>query len=84
MTLLPTQTPRFREAVWDDGAALYDRRSGDTHLLDRFVLAVLHAAQAAGTDLPGITARLAAEGADTSDPARIESALDQLLAARLL
>lgn len=80
----PGTAHAFLEAVWADGAALYDRRSGDTHLLDLYTLAVLHAARIHGPDACAISAHLDAEITHTADPARIESTLDQLLAARLL
>ncbi|WP_168735176.1 HPr-rel-A system PqqD family peptide chaperone [Pseudothauera rhizosphaerae] len=77
--------PHLLEAVWEDGAALYDRRSGDTHLLDTFTLAVLHAARAVGADPAAIHARLADSGNPQEyELSRIESALDQLMAAHLL
>ena len=73
------------EFAWDDGGALYDCSSGDTHLLDPFTLAVLHAARQCGP-APEAVRELLARTDDTAAEqlSRIESALDQLTAARLL
>lgn len=72
------------EAVWDDGAALYDPRSGDTHLLDPFTLAVRDAARRVGPQAALVAGILPPDEHAAERLSRIESALDQLIAARLL
>jgi PqqD family protein of HPr-rel-A system len=73
------------EAVWDDGGAVYDCRSGDTHLLDSFTVAVLHAARRGDRSPAAIATVLQRSDATAAVQfSRIESALDQLTAARLL
>jgi len=77
---------RYRSAVWDDGAVVYDTVSGDTHFLDLTLYAVLDQVRqgAEGSDIV-LRGGSSSENHDEAgrDP-RIEYALDQLRRARLI
>jgi PqqD family protein of HPr-rel-A system len=78
------------ECAWDDGGAIYDARSGDTHLLTPLTLAVLRAARQSGSTTTGTLAThvdvlCALDHCTAAERhSRIESAIEQLLAVHLL
>jgi len=81
----PDSARTLIEFFWDDGAAVYDCVAGDTHLLDPFTVAVLHAARQCGNSPEAVCEQLLrTDRTVAGQRSRIESALDQLTAARLL
>ena len=67
MPEVATASGRFAHRLWPDGAALFDRNTGDTHALDPFSFAVLEAAGTAGLDMDALAAMLHASFPDLPD-----------------